>query len=454
MNKFDLIIIGAGAAGSIAAYFGAKKGFNVCLIDGKPRDKIGDKICGDGIGSQIFDFLKIPHPKKGEYLNVIDGAKLYPPDTNYCLTIKDTKQSGYIIDRLVFGQRLVEDAVSEGAHLFDQTHAISLIYDKTQVIGVTIKSKTTEEKELYAKVVIDASGFHTQFRKQTDIPYLTKNIDPHDYIICYREILRLKKPIVFDLKYISIYMGNIKAPGGYIWYFPRNENEVNLGFGIADKYKHKLLDYYQKYVYKPFIGNEPCFKITGGSGLVSVCKPLWTGVGDGILFAGDAAMHVNPITGGGLVSSMQAGFFAVNTFEKAMDMEIFDTLSLWKYNELYQKSIGAEFAPLDLLRLAFQKWPNDFLNFTLKKQLITGEEVSGITATGEMSLPFRSALGKLIRGISKPNILLELNFLRKEMQEIKSLYMRYPSTPVYLKNWIKKVEFIYERVRKRVGGPL
>jgi len=266
--------------------------------------------------------------------------------------------------------------------------------------------------------------------------------------------LRLKNPIVFDQKYISIYMDNIKAPGGYIWYFPRNENEVNLGFGISDKYKHKLLDYYQKYVYKPFIGDEPCSKITGGSGLVSVCKPLWTGVGDGILFAGDAAMQVNPITGGGLVSSMQAGFFAVKAFEKAMDIEIFDALSLWKYNELYQKSIGAEYAPLDLLRLAFQKWPNDFLNFTLKKQLITGEEVSGITATGEMSLPFSSALGKIIRGISKPKILIELNFLRKEMQEIKSLYMRYPSTPLYLKNWIKKVEFIYEKVRKRVGRSL
>ncbi len=454
MKKFDLIIVGAGAAGSVAAYFGAKKGFNVCLLDGKPRKKIGDKICGDGIGSQIFDDLKISHPKKGEYINVVDGGKLYPPDTHYNLTINDRNKAGYIIDRLAFGQRLVEDAVLEGANLFDQTHAISLIFDKKQVIGVNVKSKTMEEQELYANVVIDASGFYTRLRKQVDIPFLTKKIDPRDYIVCYREILRFEKPVVFDQKYISIYIDHIRAPGGYIWYFPRNEYEVNLGFGIADKFKHHLLDYYQKYVYKPFIGDEPCTKITGGSGLVSICKPLWTGVGDGILFAGDAAMQVNPITGGGLISSMQAGFFAIEAFEKAMELEIFDSFGLWKYNQLYQKSIGAEFAPLDLLRLAFQKWSNEFLNFVLKKKLITGEDLSGITITGEISLPFSAVLEKIIRGISKPRVLFELNFIRKEMQEIKSLYSKYPSTPVFLKNWVNNVKKIYEKVRKRAGLPL
>ncbi|MHA1618380.1 MAG: NAD(P)/FAD-dependent oxidoreductase, partial [Promethearchaeota archaeon] len=180
-------------------------------------------VCGDGLGRQIFDFLKIPHPKKGEYLNIIDGAKIYPPDTRYPIVIKDSKQAGYIIDRLPFGQRLVEDAVKAGAHLYDQTHAISLIKDKNLVSGVTIRSKTIEEKELYANLIIDASGFHTQLRKQVDIPFLTRKIDPNDYIVCYREILHLKNPVVFDRKYISIYMDNIRAPGGYIWYFPRNE---------------------------------------------------------------------------------------------------------------------------------------------------------------------------------------------------------------------------------------
>ncbi|MBN2155642.1 MAG: NAD(P)/FAD-dependent oxidoreductase [Candidatus Lokiarchaeota archaeon] len=449
MKKYDLLIVGAGAAGTIAAYFAAKKGFNVCLLDGKPKEKIGDKICGDGIGSQIFDNLGIPHPKKGEYLNIINGSKLYPPDSHYCITIKDRAQAGYIIDRLQFGQRLMLDAIDAGAELFDNTHALSPLYDKEQIIGVRIKSKILEEKELRANVIIDASGFHTPLRRKIDFPFLDKEISPTDYIVCYREILKLKNPVVVDQNYISIYMDNQRAPGGYIWYFPRNENEVNLGFGVSEKYKDRLIEYYQKYVYKPFIGKEICTKINGGSGLVSVCKPLFTGVANGILFVGDAAMQVNPITGGGLFSSMQAGYFAIQAYEKAEALGKYDALALWNYNLLSQKTIAAEFAPLDLLRVAIQKFPNDVLNFVLKKQLITSEEIIGITATGELPLPIGAIIGKVIRGLSNPSILMDLYYLRNQMQEIKAVYRRYPSSPAFLSNWVQNVRQIYTNVQKK-----
>ena len=54
-KSFDVIVVGAGTAGTTAARFIAKKGLNVCLIDSKDRNKIGDKICGDAVGNEIFD---------------------------------------------------------------------------------------------------------------------------------------------------------------------------------------------------------------------------------------------------------------------------------------------------------------------------------------------------------------------------------------------------------------
>ncbi|MBA7567859.1 hypothetical protein ES708_09577 [subsurface metagenome] len=449
MKKFDIIIVGAGAAGSIAAYFGAKKGYCVCLLDGKTREKIGDKICGDGIGKQIFDTLNIPHPTKGEYLNIIEGIKIYPPDTGYTTTIKDTNKSGYIIDRLAFGQRLVNDAIKAGASLYDQTHAISLIKAKDQIIGVFIKSKTIEEQELYGNLIIDASGFNTRLRKQVDTPHIAKKIAHNDYIICYREILRFKNPVALDNKYVSLYLDKIRAPGGFIWYFPRNEYEVNLGIGIANKHKSKLKEYYQKYVHNPLIGDEPHTKISSGSGLVSVCKPLWNGVGNGIIFAGDAAMQVNPMTGGGLVPSMQAGFYAIQAYEVAERLDKYDARSLWGYNILYQKSMGAEFAALDLFRLALQGLPNDILDFIIKKRLITGEEISKMTSFGETKLQFSSIISKMIRGISRPKILLDLIYLMGQMKKIKSHYMNYPQSPQNLAQWIDLTQKIYEKIHKR-----
>lgn len=62
-KSFDVIVVGAGTGGTTAARFTAKNGLNVCLIDRKPREKIGDKICGDAVGNEIFGLLKINYPK-------------------------------------------------------------------------------------------------------------------------------------------------------------------------------------------------------------------------------------------------------------------------------------------------------------------------------------------------------------------------------------------------------
>jgi digeranylgeranylglycerophospholipid reductase len=138
-KSFDVIVVGAGTGGSIAARFAAKKGLNVCLIDRKERNQIGDKICGDAVGSEIFETLNI-NPPKGEELSChIKGAKLYPPNMEKCLTLIDPKQVGYIVNRLEFGQRLLNEALDSGVKQFlDNTMALDLIYKNNFVSGLKI----------------------------------------------------------------------------------------------------------------------------------------------------------------------------------------------------------------------------------------------------------------------------------------------------------------------------
>ena len=83
----------------------SKKGLNVCLIDRKPQERIGDKICGDAVGNEIFDLLSINHPKNEELSCHIKGAKLYSPNLKKCITLIDPKQAGYIVNRFESGQR-------------------------------------------------------------------------------------------------------------------------------------------------------------------------------------------------------------------------------------------------------------------------------------------------------------------------------------------------------------
>ncbi|MFX1297604.1 MAG: NAD(P)/FAD-dependent oxidoreductase, partial [Promethearchaeota archaeon] len=65
-KSFDIIVVGSGTGGATAARFAAKKGLEVCLLDSKEKDKIGDKICGDAVGTEVFEFLKINAPRGEE----------------------------------------------------------------------------------------------------------------------------------------------------------------------------------------------------------------------------------------------------------------------------------------------------------------------------------------------------------------------------------------------------
>ena len=139
---YDLIVVGAGTGGSTAARVATQKGLEVCLIDRKVKNEIGNKICGDAVGTEIFDFLNIKHPTNEELSCHIKGAKVYSPNMEKCINLLDPKQAGYIVNRLEFGQRLLDEALNAGVTSFlDNTITLDLLYEKNIVSGVKVKLK-------------------------------------------------------------------------------------------------------------------------------------------------------------------------------------------------------------------------------------------------------------------------------------------------------------------------
>ncbi|MFX1556522.1 MAG: geranylgeranyl reductase family protein, partial [Promethearchaeota archaeon] len=409
-KSFDIIVIGAGTGGTTAARFATKNGLNVCLIDSKPRDKIGEKICGDAVGNEIFDFLSINHPKDKELSCYIKGAKLYSPNLKKCINLIDPKQAGYIVNRLEFGQRLLDEALDAGITQFlEKTMALDLLYENNQIVGVKVKLESGEKTNLNAKIVIDASGFYSPLRKKIKSTIIEKDILKEDIILCYREIVKFSPQDlkVNDPEYISIILDQEKAPGGYIWYFPKNESSVNIGIGTFMDYKSQIKDFYTKNVFNEFITTSKYEIISSGGGVVPVRRPLWSCAENGIMFVGDAACQVNPLHGGGIDPSMRGGFFAANTAQKAIEKGDYSLNSLWDYNVNIMRNIGAEFASLDLLRMVLQVLNNDELNFGLEQDLLSGEEILEISSTGNLNIPILSMLTKAVKGISKPNLLLD-----------------------------------------------
>jgi geranylgeranyl reductase family protein len=450
-NFFDIIVVGAGTGGSTAARFAAEKGLKVCLIDRKEKNKIGDKICGDAVGTDVFDFLSINHPKGEELSCRIKGAKLYAPDLKKCINLTDSKQTGYIVNRIEFGQRLLNEALDAGVEQFmDKTMVLDLLYNKNFIAGVKVKLKNGDKIDLKSKILIDASGFYSPIRKKINSALIEKEILKEDCILCYREIVKFSPQDlkVKDPEYISIMLNSEKAPGGYIWYFPKNESSVNIGLGTFMDYKGKVKNLYQQNVFKEYIKTSKFEIISSGGGVVPIRRPIWSCADDGIMLVGDAACQVNPIHGGGIDPSMRGGFFAANTALAAIEKEDYSINSLWSYNKSVMTSFGAEYASLDLLRMILQVLSNDDLNFALQQDLLSGEEILEISSTGQIDLSLLGMVTKAFKGLSKPNLLLDLNFLRIRMNEISKLYKNFPNDIVKFEEWKSRVTQVYDKIRR------
>ncbi|MFX1588069.1 MAG: hypothetical protein ACFFC1_07940, partial [Promethearchaeota archaeon] len=200
--------------------------------------------------------------------------------------------------------------------------------------------------------------------------------------------------------------------------------------------------------FNEFITTSKYEIISSGGGVVPVRRPLWSCAENGIMFVGDAACQVNPLHGGGIDPSMRGGFFAANTAQKAIEKGDYSLNSLWDYNVNIMRNIGAEFASLDLLRMVLQVLNNDELNFGLEQDLLSGEEILEISSTGNLNLPILSMLTKAVKGISKPNLLLDLNYLRIRMNEISKIYKKFPENKEEFDLWRNKVLQVYDKIKK------
>ena len=157
--KCDVLVVGAGPAGSMAAKTAAENDLNVILIE--RNKKIGFPVrCAEGINNFIFQDTGIK--KNGSFIDQkITGTKIYFYDEVYELTSDQWR--GYTIDRTIFDKYLAQLAEKAGARIFTETKAIGLnkYNNKWKVKTNTPKGFVTID----AKIVIGADGFESNVGK-------------------------------------------------------------------------------------------------------------------------------------------------------------------------------------------------------------------------------------------------------------------------------------------------
>ena len=440
---FDVIVVGAGVAGATAARVAAEEGAEVCLLERKPRREVGVKICGDAIGKHHFDEIGLEYPKGEELESEIKAIDVYSPDLK---TVFHVPGEGYIVNRRLFGQRLLKYAIEAGAKFMDLMRVLEPIIENGYVVGVSVRDLRRERiVKIRGRVVVDASGFLATVRSKLPREMgVEVRVDPDDAIVAYREIRRLKEPHD-DPNTCKIYLDADVACGGYYWIFPRGEDGVNVGLGLQMSKgvlnpKRQLYDY---------VLRQPAFAgsklLDEGGWFVPTRRPLLSMVANGFMAVGDAACQANPLHGGGMGPSMLGGILAGEVAAEAASSGDVSREGLWSYNVRFIEAYGAKQAKLDVLRILLQKLSNRELNFGMERRLITEDELLRISTGSSFGLGALDVIRRLMRSLENPSLLFRLYRCARLVKEVSRAYAKYPRSPEGFEEWEKVVRELFQR---------
>ncbi len=293
-RDYDVIVVGGGPAGSMAARSAASAGAKTLLLE---RDShIGLPVrCGEGV--TITNVRKLVDVDEKMIASHLQGLVIHAPDdTEVEVPISDV---GVILERAIFDRYLAELAASAGADVMTRSDVTGLIQENGCVKGV-VYERLGKEYKVNCGVVIGADGVESRVGKWAGIKTKLK---PFDIESAYQMVLTGRN---FDSEFCHFWVGNDIAPGGYIWAFPKGSRTANVGIGVKASLGSPGAAYDKlTALIRRYFGN---IVITGESaGGVPCGPPLKEPYTDGLLLVGDAARHCNPLTGGGIFSGMVSG---------------------------------------------------------------------------------------------------------------------------------------------------
>lgn len=359
-KKFDVIIIGAGPAGSTAAKFIAEAGFKVILLDKAifPRNK----LCGGALTKRIIErFPYIANNLQNFVNSEIYGGKIYSPSLKYFAEIESEKPLGYMVLREEFDYKLVELAIEAGAEFRDNSQINEVIFSK-EGVKLILQSGI----EIFSKVIIGADGVTSLIAKKSG---LNPRWKPDQVGLCILKEFEIHNNLKDNFQHtkfaVHIHIG-FENIYGYAWTFFKKDR-INIGLGcLLSRKRHNLKQLYQQYV--DLLKKQemiPDLKIEDLKGaLIPLKLPLKKTYGNNVILVGDAAGFVNSLSGEGLYYTMSSGEIAAKTcIEILKKGNPFTEKYLKRYQKMWMKDFGKELRGIFFLRRFTRIWLESIIKY-------------------------------------------------------------------------------------------
>ena len=323
---FDVVISGAGPAGSRCAQILAEKGFEVALLE---KDVNWRKPCGGAVSSRIFKYY--PQLRKLNYAP-ITKMTMYSGDYHkISYSWKNIRDYSINVDRLEFDNFIRTIAMDAGAHLFDKNLSVDFVTKNSHKIGIKTKS-SLGSKEYLGKILIIADGMSSKLGPKSGLKGKWK-IDEIGLSKC--AIMEGENSL--DKHSMSFFF---RAYKGYGWIFPLGDKRFSIGVGtwLEENLNTNLNQAYTEFLNDPYI--KKFFP-------KSQYKEIWKGsypipalgvkerslYGENIMIIGDAAGFVSPISGEGIHPSVVSGQAAAEVAIDALDNDDISMQTLKKFKQ-------------------------------------------------------------------------------------------------------------------------
>lgn len=285
-NQYDVIVVGAGPAGSTTARYAAEAGLSVLLIDKKTE--IGVPVrCGEFNAAPAVLAEALPAAPGLDELFPVDPGLIQRAIRCAVVTSPEGREyefdlPGYTVNRDAFDRHLAEAAARAGA----------VLSPGTTFLGREGRRVMTSRGEVEAGVVVAADGPLSPVCRSAG---MEQNALLAPAITCQVEG-------EFDDR-LRIFFGNRIAPGGYAWIFPK-QGCANVGLGVQNRATPVSI------LLQSFLSERGFAAREVEAGFVPVSGPIQETVRKNVIAVGDAAGHVVASNGGGIATAMICGRIA------------------------------------------------------------------------------------------------------------------------------------------------
>jgi geranylgeranyl reductase family protein len=335
-KPYDIVVIGAGPAGSSAARAAAQRGTRVLLVD--RRQRIGVPVqCAEFVSPWVSRHASFSSTC---ILQRIEKMVTHLPNR---LTY-EMKSPGYVLDRSLFDKELAVSAVLSGVKISVGTKASALSPE-----GLVVE-RGSKKETISSKVFIGADGASSSVARFVGQPPL-------------KTIAALQYEVVLSgpRNHTDIYFHK-DYEGGFAWFFPKGRT-ANVGVGVVTSKASQLSNLLGRFL-DSLMESETLqdIQVVSKTGGFIPCEPRQKIVLENILLVGDAAGHAHPITGAGIFNAVVGGEIAGRIAAEAIErgdlrrLENFET----EWRDIFGKSLSYGGLKREFLEKNWNKSEVDF----------------------------------------------------------------------------------------------